>query len=113
MVVTKIRPSGDLAINRTRFNPSAAGAIVNSAGSSNENGCFPFKRTTCGVSFTSGADCEIPAHGIAATHKIQRATILARKFLFMHKMVPSDWHLFEQSFEIKLRGQMEGSKELA
>src|SRR6202051_1466595 len=66
MVVTKIRPSGDLAINRTRFTPSAAGTIVKPADSDNENGLFPFKRTKCGVSFTCGADWAGPEDGKAA-----------------------------------------------
>ena len=90
MVVTKIRPSGDLAINRTRFNPSAAGAIVKSVGSISENGFFPFKHTTCGVSFTSGADGEEHKDGKAATHKINRAATSARKAVFMNKIVPSN-----------------------
>jgi hypothetical protein len=95
MQVTKIRPSGDLAINRMRFNPSAAGAIVKSAGSNKENGRFPFKRTGCGVSFTAGGDCAEHTDGTAATHKIKHATMLTRKFLFMNKMVPSDRSRFE------------------
>jgi hypothetical protein len=90
MVVTKIRPSGDLAINRTRFNPLAAGAIAKSAGSNNENGFSPFKRTTCGVNFTSGADCAEHTDGIAATHKTKLANMRSRKLLFMNKIVPSD-----------------------
>jgi hypothetical protein len=90
MVVTKIRPSGDLAINRTRFNPSAADAIVKSAGSINENGRFPFKRTTCGVSFAPGADWEEQTDGIAAAHKIKGAATLTRNILFMSKIVPSN-----------------------
>jgi hypothetical protein len=83
MVVTKIRPSGDLAINRTRFKPSAAGAIVKSAASNNENGLFPVKRTLCGVSFTSGADCAEHTDGMEATHKTKLANMRAQKFLFM------------------------------
>src|ERR1700688_2243296 len=90
MVVTKIRPSGDLAINRTRFNPSAAGTIVKSAGSNNENGFAPFKRTTCGVSFTSGADWAGHKDGKAAAYNSNLAAMLAREFLFMDKMVPSN-----------------------
>jgi hypothetical protein len=99
MLVTKIRPSGALAINRTRFNPSAAAAIVKSPGSNNENGRFPFKCTTCGISFTSGADCAEHTTGIAATYKTKLVAMLARNVLFMNKfmkkMVPSDWPGFE------------------
>jgi hypothetical protein len=69
MLVTKIRPSGDRATNRTRFNPSAAGTIVKSAGSINENGFFPFKRTACAVNFTSGAGWAEQIDGIVATNK--------------------------------------------
>src|ERR1700736_6084449 len=76
MVVTKIRPSGDLAINRTRFHPSAAGALGKSAGSINENGGFPCKRPTCGVTPASGADWEEHTDGIAAAHKIKGAAAL-------------------------------------
>src|SRR6202011_1142896 len=99
MVVTKIRPSGDLAINRTRFNPSAAGAILKSAGSINENGLFPFKRTTCAVNFTA-ADCEELTDGMAARKKTQRAALCARNILFMDKIVPSN----RRRFEIKAGG---------
>jgi hypothetical protein len=82
-VVTKIRPSGDLAMNRTRCNPSAAGAIVKSPGSNDEKGRFPFKRTTCDVSFISGGEWE--ERSVAAAHKTKLAAVLARKFLFMNK----------------------------
>jgi hypothetical protein len=86
MVVTKIRPSGDLAMNRTRFNPSAAGTIVKSAGSINENGFFPFKRTACAVNLTSVADWEEQSDDIVATNK---TAVHVRKILFMNKIVPS------------------------
>src|ERR1700686_938433 len=102
MVVTKIRQSGDLAINRTRFNPSAAGTIESFWGSNNENGRFPSKRTTCGVSVICGADCAAHTVGIAATHKTSNAAMQAQKILFMNKfinkMVPSD----RRGFEIKV-----------
>jgi hypothetical protein len=61
---------------------------VKSAGSINEKGRFPFKRTTCAVSFTSGAAREEHKEGI--THKQKHAVILARNNLFMNEMVPSD-----------------------
>src|ERR1700722_705687 len=102
MVVTKIRPSGDLAINRTRFNPSATGTIVKPVGSNNENGLFPSKRTVCGVSFVSGADCGEPADVSAAAHKTKCAAMFARNALFMNGMGPSDRH----RFEIKLPGEI-------
>src|ERR1700686_4724835 len=101
MVVTKIRPSGDLAINRTRFNPSAAGTIVKSAGSNNENGLFPFKRTTCGVSFTCGADCAGHRDAKAAALSNKLAAILGRKFLFMNRMVPSNRRPFLRQKRLK------------
>src|ERR1700693_2894282 len=90
MLVTKIRPSGDLAINRTRFNPSAAGTIVKSAGSINENGFFPFKRTACEVNFTP-ADWAEQINGIVAAHQ---NTMHVRKILFMNKIVPSNRRVF-------------------
>jgi hypothetical protein len=71
-VITKIRPSGDLVINRTRCNPSAAGTIVKSSGSNNEKGRFRFKRTTCDVSFISGGVWEEHTDGMAARYKIKR-----------------------------------------
>src|SRR6202163_5126985 len=107
MVVTKSRPSGDLAIKRARFNPSAAGVIVNSAGSINENGLFPFKRTTCGVSFPSGADCDEHTDGTAATDKATVAAMRARIVFFMNKIVPSNRH----GFEIKAEEQIAALKQ--
>jgi hypothetical protein len=90
MVVTKIRPSGDLAINRTRFNPSAAGTIVKSAGSINENGFFPSKRTVCAVNFISGADREEQIGDSVAANQSQPVAMQVRKILFMNKIVPSN-----------------------
>src|ERR1700731_4618600 len=102
MVATKIRPSGDLAINRTRFNPSAAGTIVKPAGRNNENGLFPFKRTVCGVSFVSEADCGEQTDVTAAAPRTKCAAMFARNALFMNGMGPSGRH----RFEIKLPGDI-------
>src|ERR1700730_12300264 len=95
MVVTKIRPSGDLAINRTRFNPSAVATIVKFSGSDNENRLFTFRRTTCGVSFSAAADCGETTDGKAATQKIKPAAMGERITLFMDNMAPLHRCLFE------------------
>src|ERR1700761_6083128 len=69
IVVTKIRPSGALAMNRTRFSPSAAGEIVNDAGSNSENGFLPCKWISCAASLSPSFACALTDGGHhAAVH---------------------------------------------